>query len=162
MGVEEGIAFALAMKIRSRIVESTIARLTSMTEYLQSGDDSGLENIWEEICVQVQDEESAQYSSYDDTIERCIAEEVSALDAYEQIALWLCTVQGEEWRCDAPENSKPPICIDDIAADLRSNVLSEAADFENERIYNFRYGLESDDDEEDEDNEDEDSLDEAV
>ena len=144
MGIEEAIAFGLAMRTRSRVVASAEERLRHMTEHLQSGDDSGLENIWEEICVQVQGEESAMFSSYEDTIETCIAEEVSALEAFEQIALWLCTDQGCEWRSDAQDNHRAPIRIADIAADLKSDVLSDAGDFENERIYNFRFGLSSD------------------
>jgi hypothetical protein len=153
MGIEEALVREFAVKISSRIVKSVVTRLQGMKDNLMSGDDSGLESIWEEICVQVQDEESCFYSLYEDIVEKCIADEVSALDVHEQIALWLLTDAGIDWVCDALDDEKPPFNIDDIGNEIRSDVISEAGDFENERIYNFIWNLAPEEVENDEDGE---------
>jgi hypothetical protein len=51
--IEEGLIQEYAQAAAATVVEKTIAGLSKCTETL-SGDDSGLRNAWEEICVQVQ------------------------------------------------------------------------------------------------------------
>jgi len=41
-----------------RIVRRVIQFLQQMTEGRLSGDDSGLRNVWDEVCVQVRGQES--------------------------------------------------------------------------------------------------------
>lgn len=155
MPTDESLIEQTAQDAKSTIVRSVIDQLQTMASDLQSGDDSGLETVWEEICVQVQGEESALYSSYEDLIDEFAVNELSGLDKETLSALWLRTDNGIEWLCDHEGKESAPYCIDDIASEICSLVLSEAADFENDRIYNHLWGLESED-EDDEDQGDED------
>jgi len=51
------------------LAKRAIRSLQALREtHLQSGADSGLRDAWDEICVQVQDEESALWEAYLDTI----------------------------------------------------------------------------------------------
>ncbi|MEZ4799165.1 MAG: hypothetical protein R2809_05155 [Flavobacteriales bacterium] len=69
------------------IAEDTIKELFSMNDkaMLLSGEDSGLRNVWEEICVQVQGENSYFIQQYDNciisTIELCYAKQSDAFKA---------------------------------------------------------------------------------
>jgi hypothetical protein len=58
-----GIVRAVAQKAAQRIAHKVIAELQLMTDKL-SGDDSELETTWDEICVQVQGEESIFWECY--------------------------------------------------------------------------------------------------
>lgn len=64
---------------KNEIVNKVILELIRLREdqYLLSGEDSGLKNVWEEICVQVQDEYSFYWESYEDTIRNFIEEVIS-------------------------------------------------------------------------------------
>ena len=46
-------------------------------ELLTSGNDSGLKNVWEEVCVQVQGEQSYYWDAYLVTINNFILDELS-------------------------------------------------------------------------------------
>ncbi len=59
------------------IAERVIKSLQSLRKNcLLSGDDSGLETTWDEICVQVQTELSTYWDVYAETIRNCIREEL--------------------------------------------------------------------------------------
>jgi hypothetical protein len=61
---------------------------------LQSGDDTSLKNIWEEISVQVQDQQSVMWDAYMGTIHALILSKVAGLDAANKQTIWLQTEQG--------------------------------------------------------------------
>jgi hypothetical protein len=61
---------------------------------LQSGDDTSLKNIWEEISVQVQDQQSVMWDAYMGTIHALILSKVAGLDAATKQTIWLQTEQG--------------------------------------------------------------------
>jgi hypothetical protein len=50
------------------ISQKVVGTLRKITDGMQSGDNSGLKNIWDEICVQMQDEQSTMWDAYEDTI----------------------------------------------------------------------------------------------
>jgi hypothetical protein len=56
---------------------------------LLSGDDSGVTNAWEEICVQVQEEQSFYWDTYEATVGQYVGVEVEGLPPYELNAIWL-------------------------------------------------------------------------
>jgi hypothetical protein len=62
----------------AQIAEKVICQLEIMTDknMLQSGENSGLKNVWEEYCFQVQHEESFFFGAYQHTISQCIALEL--------------------------------------------------------------------------------------
>lgn len=58
------------------IVKKVIWQLKRFKEFLLSGD-SGLNNFWEEYCVQLQEEESFDFENYVDTVKNYIEAEIS-------------------------------------------------------------------------------------
>jgi len=117
-----------------------IRSLTKRTDGMQSGDGTFLKNIWDEICVQVQGEESAMWDDYLDTIESLIFGEVAGLDTATKQAIWLQTDEGIDWKFDNENNEdqKVPIDCEDIAKYILDGfVLSAAADWTNKRIEKY-------------------------
>lgn len=149
MSVEERLVAIWAEEIAQRVTGETIARLQRMRD-LMSGDDSGLENTWEELCVQVQGEESIFWSSYERVLDACIEQVIEERSRHEQVALWLVNEESFEWREEHGAEDlgvdSIPIYLEAMTADIRSQVLQVAADFENERIYRALWR--SDEDEE--------------
>jgi hypothetical protein len=126
----------LADGTAKRVTRRAILALQRMTDYLGSGDDSELKNTWEEICVQVQFEQSVMWDVYEETMCALLAGEVELLKPYEREALWLQTPQGEDWDCEDDTDRDPyPIFNDDIVQHLfQEHLLAEAGGWSNPRI----------------------------
>lgn len=115
-------------------------QLMAMTSPLMSGEDSGLKNVWDEICVQVQDEHSVFWSAYVDVIEGCILAELEPLKRLELDALWLCTEQGLEWAFEERSEPRPfpGHSLDEITTYiLDEHLLPMAAYWSNARIRRY-------------------------
>ncbi len=110
--------------------------LNEMRDCLTSGDDSGLVSVWEEICVQVQFEESFYWDAYDYTVYDIVWREVKGLPSFVLRALWLDTIPGGDWLIE--EDGEPPdpapYCIDEVAEHITSIVYDMAADWSNRHI----------------------------
>jgi hypothetical protein len=106
---------------------------------LQSGDDSGLTNAWEEICVQVQGEQSALWDAYDVMVRQVVSIEVTALPGHERDAVWLQTPEGEQWDAEVEdEREKSPVAEDNIIDYLTNDhVYSAAANWSNPGIRKY-------------------------
>lgn len=132
---ESKIVSAVAEVAAKRITRRVIAELQRMHETL-SGDDSGLKTTWDEICAQVQFEESYAWDVYDDTVRAIVGGYVADLPRHECEAIWLQTGAGSDWECDDPERrSAYPVRDDDIINYLiREHVYAEAAEWTNARI----------------------------
>ena len=125
---ENGIARQLAEHTAKRITRKAIAILQGLTDCKLSGDDSTLENTWDEICVQVQGEESYGWDVYEETIETMLESEIAKLAPFEREALWLQTEQGSDWDCqDSDDREAYPVRNDDIATYLLRDYIMEAA-----------------------------------
>lgn len=123
-----------------RISRSVIRTLTKMTDGMQSEKDSPLKNVWDEICVQVQREESVLWEIYQETIESLIINAVKELDAATQQAIWLQTEEGWDWKWDHgdEEGASIPITLEPIVVYvLKDFVLAAAADWTNKRIEHY-------------------------
>lgn len=70
---------------------------------MQSGDDSGLNNLWDEICVQVQGEESIFWDMYVDLIDSCIESRANKLKPHELMTIW--------WQNEDLENNTDSLSI---------------------------------------------------
>jgi hypothetical protein len=129
------IVVAVAEHTAERITRLAIRDLQRMKSDL-SGEGSGLANVWNEICVQVQHEESLAWDVYDPTAHAVVDALVVELLPHEQAALWLQTDQGIEWDSDDPaERATTPVTTDDIAAYLlRDYIYAAAANWSNVRI----------------------------
>ncbi len=139
MGYQDSLIRKIADRTCERISGSTIRALQKLTDCRLSGDDTILKNIWDEVCVQMQSEESFAWDAYLETVKAHIAYEVERLPRPEQEAIWLQTSQADDW--DAEQEETPtsvPICFDDITEYiLHDYVLRKASDYQNKRIEKY-------------------------
>lgn len=145
-----------AIVIRKQIVRSAISELKAMEPSGLAGDDACLKSVWEEICAQVQGEESPEWDVYIQTIETIIAAAAEVIQPEEKCALWLYTDAGDRWLDDNLPTGISQIeslvfNIEDIANELTSHVLSAASDYETPSLYRFLHGEDDDSEEYDED-----------
>lgn len=137
----------------AQLAQTTKDSLTKSAGGL-SGDDSGLANVWEELCVQVQGEESPFWCSYVDFVDDAIRAALANLPLPLQQAVSLTTDVGDEWM-DAPDDGVVPRFEDEMVSLVRAAVLRIAADYESSAIERFKYGLEYEEEEYEEDEDEE-------
>jgi hypothetical protein len=135
---ESAIVRALAEDVAQRITRKVIPTLQALTDKL-SGDDSGLETMWDEICVQVQSEESVFWNVYDETAQNIVRGYIRELADYERAAIWLLTNAGENWSCEDEEDRLAcPVNEDDIAEHVaHHHIYGEAAECSNARVHAY-------------------------
>jgi len=129
----EWVAEREAAEIGRRVVRA----LRRMKAEMQSGDDSGLADLWDEICVQMQTEQSVMWDHYEDVIRGLVLREVQALDKHLRMALWLQTREGQDWDWDDEDLDQHDVPYSPFeVADYITEavVLSKAADYTNRRI----------------------------
>lgn len=111
-----------------------------MTDCLLSGEDTPLKNIWDEICVQVQYEESFLWEDvYLEMIRSSVLYEVRKLEEEVRQAIWFQTDEGIYW--DEDEEEQDEIYFDDDKITdyiLRDYLLRIASDWTNRRIDKFQ------------------------
>ena len=133
---EKDVLRLFANEIAERITRKTISALQKIKDTL-SGDDSELENSWDEICVQVQYGQSFFWDSYDLTARSFVVAYIEELKEHEKLALWFQTDRGLDWLYDDEEerDKYPPVDEDDIAQYvLQDFVYYKAGDWSNKRI----------------------------
>jgi len=126
-----------------RIARKTVRSLQRMTDGMQSGDDSGLASVWDEMCVQVQGDQSGLWDHYVGLAGSLIEQELRALKSELNDAVWLQTREGSEWD---PEEDPEISYNTDLVVDyiLNDFVLELASNWTNRRIERFNsrgYGL---------------------
>ncbi len=132
-----------ATKASKAVAGTVIRNLQKMKDGMQSGDDSGLKNEWDEICAQVQGEESPMYEAYMDTVTGLIQGELKQIDSEIKIDIWLQTQEGEDWTDDNNEKDleeQEPVGYseeDIVEYILRDLILSKASDWTNKRIERY-------------------------
>lgn len=101
--------------------------------------DSELELAWDEICVQVQYQNSFDWDAYDETVRHLVSHHLGALPQHEREALWLQTDAGIDWIIEEPEHGGPdPVREDETVAYLvQAYVYPEAGGWSNARIRSF-------------------------
>ena len=114
---------------------------------MQSPESSGLINLWDEICVQVQWEYSPYWDSYEDYIEVIIDESVRTLTKEEKLMIWLSSDSFSEWadsydeddNCDDAFSESLPEGYDSdaIIKAIYEEVISRADEYQNRRIMTF-------------------------
>ena len=136
---ERNIIQAFAEEILQNITRRSISGLQKMTATL-SADDSGLINTWDEICVQLQHQESYYWDTYDQTARAWISGHIEELKEHEKLAVWLQTEEGLDWQYeDEQEREEPPPALDsDIEEYILHQYLYEAAaNWSNKRIRKY-------------------------
>lgn len=108
---------------------------------MQSPEDSGLENLWDEICVQTQDEYSFYWETYVDYIKNVIDDEIEKMTLCQVLLIWFQTEEFFELSCDTEdeENNNDltfynPEAVRDYIFD---KLLSESTDYHNARIEKY-------------------------
>jgi hypothetical protein len=128
-----------AESIYQEIAAKAILDLQQITD-LGLGDGTGLTNVWEEICVQRQGDESEVWEVYEETVRACLAGHAALLSEAERRLLWLETDQGFEWQCgdDSEQELEPPISNEGIIEyAAKCCVYLRADEFSNDRITAF-------------------------
>jgi hypothetical protein len=136
---ESLIVWRLAEAVCQRVSRKAIRILQNLTEGLHSGDDSSLINVWDEICVQVQGQESFMWDACEDTVRQALSVEIRRLAAYEREAIWLQTPEGESWdAADEESKSEHWVGEDEIVEYLKNkHVYAAASEWSNGRIRKY-------------------------
>lgn len=150
--IEQHIVKAWANRLAATTVKEVIDKLKGMAAKLSG--DSGLTNVWEEICAQVQGEASAYWAAYQDAIEGLLHTCLESLDRDAQLALWAVTDVGWDYiydhHADPDGSASVALNTGDIVSMLASDVLSAAADYESPSLYRFKWGADASEYDEDE------------
>ncbi len=129
----------LGEDVARRCALRVVKLLKGMNDPLLSGQDSGLVNIWEEVCVQVQLQESGEWELYEDMMEGMVEMEVKEMKWHQLVAAWLCTEAGGEWRFTEEEDREEPHVDPDVVSNwiYHEQLISMANDYTNERIREY-------------------------
>jgi len=163
MRIEQHIVSAWAQQLTDKLIQDVIEALQKMDSAVMLSGDSGLKNVWEEVCVQVQGEQSFFWDSYVETMESLLAGYAEGLNSNARMALWAVTDQGWDYIADHHADdqgaAQVPVDMDAIVDMLKDKLLAVAADFSNQRVERFLARHEDGYDEldEDDDSEDEES-----
>ncbi len=132
---ESDIVSAVAKAAAVRITRQVIRDLQRMKSTL-SGDDSVLKTTWDEICVQIQYEQSFHWEAYDATVYGIVEGYVGKLPKHESDAIWLQSNAGSDWSCEEPEDREPnPVLQTDVVNYIiQEHVYAEAERWSNARI----------------------------
>lgn len=136
MRTDRDVVRVLANDICEQMCRKVIHYIQNMTYAGLSGDDSGLKNTWDEICVQLQFERSDYWDVYDHTVIQYTKLLPGSLKEHEKFAIWLQSWEGSGWRGeDEPEDEEPLIYDDELATHIANEyVYSEAINWSNSRI----------------------------
>lgn len=138
-----GIEWMLILRVGDRVIEPPARRvirtLRSMTEGRQSAYDSGLRNIWEEVCAQVQGNLSVMWDAYLEVIDSIALAEAKKMPRLDQEIAWLLCDDGTDWSCsDEAELARHvPVVIDQVAEVIRNRVLEVAGEWSNPAIRGY-------------------------
>lgn len=89
---EAAIVKALTEAASRHVVRKTIRSLHRLR--ITHDDQSLLKTVWDDICVQVQQQESLQWDAYDITVRTFLRTALEPIPRHEQEALWLQTDPG--------------------------------------------------------------------
>lgn len=136
---ESTIVRDLADSVGRRIARRVMRSLQGMTDSRLSGDDSGLANVWDEVCVQVQFEQSIFWDAYEHTVTALVAGEFAKLAPHERESVWLRSPDGTAWSCEDEARREPAPVSDPQAVDhiVREFVYAEAGRWSNPQIRQY-------------------------
>ncbi len=99
MNISERVASELADSLCEKISRKVIKLLQSRKDLL-FGDNSVLENTWDEICVQVQGDQSFYWDAYDRMVCDSITGYLEDLKLYECVAISIKKNNDNYWADD--------------------------------------------------------------
>ena len=135
--------YSILLEIRdyhaNKICEKGIDIIKSLGhDSMLSGDDSGLENVWDEICVLVQSEQSNFREAYENTIEQIIKSIFKNTD--EEILKLISIMDDDEFELTVEKDfsyTKYQFNEDAACKIVKQKVLMEAGNYTNERIEKY-------------------------
>ena len=134
----------VAVDATKRVVSKAVRKLQGMREgHLHSGPDSGLRDVWDEICVQVQGMQSGFWDHYERVAWSIVRSLLADMSRVELHAVWVQTRGGEEWldeNEDSPNGEDRPYSEEEVAEYLLRALLNRAADWSNSRIRSYVEG----------------------
>lgn len=136
-------------QIVQRLARSWIRQLQKIkreNQMMQSPEDSGLVNLWDEICVQIQEERSIFWDLYEDYLRKMICSQLEERCSRNELEILWCQTKlfqelAEEEEGLSGKNSPPwkGICMEELTDWCLSKLLDAAADYGNERIEKYIY-----------------------
>lgn len=91
-----------------------------------------LQTTWDEICIQVQGEQSIMWDAYVDEMQLRLRRVIDRLPRLEREAMWMQTDAGRDWEYDeARSDNNPLACTDNIVDVLCADLLGFATDWNN-------------------------------
>lgn len=144
--VESRLLSRLAEARASVLVRRGVRRLQALREdSMLTSPEAGLVSIWDEVCVQMQGEESIYWDVYLLFIREGFEADVDEATQHERDAMWLQTPAGERWLdevdCLEEEGAvvwEIPSLSGDITEWLTEALLYEASGWSNPRIRKYR------------------------
>jgi hypothetical protein len=132
---EAGIVKDMAKVAIDRIERQVITKLQRMNG-LWNDEPGLLKTLWDEVCVQMQSEQTFAWDAIDETVRTLVAAQVAKLPAHERAALWLQTSEGIDWTCSEDEARDPsPVYSNDVVEDLtRHHIYPVACNWTNRRL----------------------------
>lgn len=157
------LLLALSSMHVDKITAAIIDQLKTLTDenFLLSGEDSGLKNTWEEICVQAQGQTSIYWEIYVETINNFIVDEFNKQPHAVQILVSYIGSIDSEYAYGEDED---PYCIFHDAAikEIMDALMMKAGNYDNRNISRYLDDdFSRDEDEEEDDDETESEDDEA-
>lgn len=127
---------------------------------LLSGDDSGLKNVWEEICVQLQGDESIYWGVYEGVIRNLISDAINKQPTSVQILLSYIGSFESDINFGSDEDCYTFI-RENAVKEVLEDILMTAGYYENENISRFLEGDFTDEEDEEDEGDEEDEEDEG-
>ena len=141
MKSEHDILSKFANEIAERITRKCVVEFQKMKDTFSTGDsDSGLANAWDEICVQIQEQESLYWEDYDEMVRLFVASHVEELKLHEKLALWFQTEKSLDRQYEYVEKKGTYFSVDDVYIVqyvIQEYLYSKAAHWSNKRIRAF-------------------------
>lgn len=145
MNIYQYIADLWATELSNRILKQVTTKLKKVG-IAHAPADSGLINLWEEICAQVHGEEFWDWDDYDESIDGLIEPHVAKLGWDQQLVLWLKTDEGWSWAYDHGNDDDGvkgiALNTDAIVEYLRIQLLEDASVFTSRRLERFLWSEE--------------------
>lgn len=137
MNPYERIVSEIADACSGRLVKRVVRRLQRIPITL-SGEDSGLQNAWDDTCAQVQQEQSVFWEMFDEMVESAIEAELGKMVRYELEALWIETDEGVEWSgTDEAEGARAAPSTPTVVSAIKMKVYGRASDWTNARLREY-------------------------
>ena len=139
-----------ATVICNRIVNKIVRLLQSFkrgSNMMQSPKDSGLDNIWDEICVQTQGQEFIMWGAYEKTMFNLVEDCVSKCTETEKKMLWFQTESFWDWYVELDDDNPddwfdkdgfPSAYEDDSVINyVYDELINKSMNYTNQRIENY-------------------------